>query len=286
MILAIYPAAPYTVRRATIRKGSEGKSTMSEMPQPNFSLRGKRALVTGGSRGLGLGIALGLARAGADLVLVARDVDALASAAAQVRALGRSCEALSCDLSDSAGVDAFYRSAVERAGPVDLLVNNAGVTLRRAVHEFSLEEWHLIHDTNLTSAFAMCRAFARERLESGRAGKILNVTSLNCSASRPGTGAYTASKTGLEGLTRAMAIDWASHPIHVNAIAPGYCRTDLTEPLHTDAAFDKWVRGRVPLGRWGEPDDLAGAAVFLLSPASDYITGQVLYIDGGWSSAA
>jgi len=253
---------------------------------PRFDLSGKTALVTGGSRGLGFGIALGLAASGADIVMVSRGGETLEKAAQTIRETGRRCTPMSCDISDIEGVDAFYQSVLEEAGPVDLLVNNAGTTLRRKCHEFTIEEWRRIQDTNLGSAFALSGAFARERIASGKPGKILHVLSLNIRASRPGTGAYTASKTGLEGLTRAMAIDWAAHPIHVNAIAPGYCQTDLTQPLWTDVEFDAWVRGRVPLGRWGLPADMAGAAVFLLSDASDYITGQVLYIDGGWSSAA
>jgi gluconate 5-dehydrogenase len=146
----------------------------------------------------------------------------------------------------------------------------------------TLDDWRTVIDLNLTAAFALSQAFARDRIAAGKPGKIINIASLMSSASRPGTSPYTASKGGILSLTQALALDWAKHGIHVNAIGPGYIDTPLTKPLVDDPKFNAWVTERCPLGRWGTPDDLAGAAVFLASPASDFITGQIIYADGGW----
>lgn len=247
-----------------------------------FSLSGKRALVTGGSRGIGLAIAHGLAEAGADLVLIARDRRGLEAARDTLRATGRAVEARAFDASDVEAIPRAYAEVVETCGPVDILVNCAGGIRRGPAEALSLEDWRAVVDLNLTSVFAFSQSFARERIASGKKGKIVNVASLLSERGRRGTAAYAASKGGIRQLTKTLAVEWAPYGIHVNAIGPGYIETDLTKALKEDPGFDAWVRERTPLGRWGRPEDLAAAAVFLASPGADFITGQILYVDGGW----
>ncbi|HTN75104.1 MAG TPA: glucose 1-dehydrogenase [Pirellulaceae bacterium] len=248
-----------------------------------FRLDGKTALVTGGSSGIGLGLARGLADAGADLILVARRASELTDAAQQlVAATGRKVVTVSFDLADSAGIEVFYASTIAEHGPIDILVNNAGMSRRGPAHELTLDDWQTVMDLNLTAVFALCQAFAKERIASQRSGKIVNIGSLMCSASRPNTSPYSASKGGVLLLTKALALDWAKYGIRVNAIGPGYIETPLTKSLVNDPKFDAWVKERCPLGRWGTPEDLASVAVFLAAPASDFVTGQIVYADGGW----
>jgi gluconate 5-dehydrogenase len=249
---------------------------------PDFRLDGRRALVTGGSRGIGLGIAKGLAEAGANLVLVARNADELATAQKALRSLDVDVQIAPFDMAQANEIAGFYHDLIERAGPIDILVNNAGMSRRGPAHELSLEDWQVVIDLNVTSLFALSQAFAKERIASIRPGKIVNIGSLMCSASRAGTAPYTAAKGAVLMLTKSLAIDWAPYNIHVNAIGPGYIDTPLTAPLKSNPEFDAWVKERCPLGRWGTPDDLAGAAVFLASDAANFITGQILYVDGGW----
>ncbi len=247
-----------------------------------FRLGGKRALVTGGSRGIGLGIARGLASAGASLVLVARDAAGLEKARETLRASGCAAETFAFDLSALEGIPEMYRELVATFGPMDILVNAAGCIRRGPTEGLGLEDWRAVLDLNLSAVFVLSQCFARERIASGRSGKIIHIASLLSEAARRGTAAYAASKGGIRQLTKAMAVDWAPHGINVNAIGPGYIETDLTRELKEDPAFDAWVRSRTPLGRWGTPEDLAAAAVFLASPGSDFVTGQILYVDGGW----
>ena len=251
----------------------------------NFRLDGKRALVTGASKGIGFGIAQGLAEVGADIVMVARNPQDLESARQKVAQIGREATAYSFDLEMVEEIDAFYARTVEEVGRIDVLVNNAGDTLRCPAESIRLDEWNHIITLNLTAVFALCRAFARERIDSGARGKIINIASVMSEGARPTTAAYTASKGGIRQLTKALAVDWAQYGINVNAIGPGFIRTPLTQPLQHDPTFDAWVRQRTPLGRWGTPKDLAGAAVFLAGDASDFVTGQTLYVDGGWLAA-
>jgi gluconate 5-dehydrogenase len=238
----------------------------------SFDLSGRSALVTGSTRGLGLALAHALAEAGARVAVNGRSAEAAAEVAASIDGAA----AAPFDVTDESAVAA----GVAEIGPVDVLVNNAGMTLRKPLVDLSLEEWRGVVDTNLTSAFLMARAVAPGMIERG-AGKIVNVCSVMSELARETIAPYTAAKGGLKMLTRAMCSEWARHGIQANAIAPGYFDTELTEPLRADAEFDAWLRRRVPAGRWGMPDELAGAVVFFASSASDYVNGQILYVDGG-----
>ena len=247
-----------------------------------FSLEGKTALITGGNRGLGLGIAKGFAQAGADVVLIARTEDQLRDAAAQIEALGRRAWAFPFDLGDTDGIAALFERACADAGGVDILLNAAGIQRRGPAEELSLADWQKVLDINLTSFFAMSQAFARHCIAAGKRGKIINIASLTSEAARPTIAPYTAAKGGVKQLTKALAVDWAKYGINVNGIGPGYFDTEMTRPLVENPDFDKWVKSKTPMDRWGQPEDLVGAAVFLASAASDFVTGQTLYVDGGW----
>jgi gluconate 5-dehydrogenase len=238
----------------------------------SFDLSGRSALVTGSTRGLGLALARALAGAGARVAVNGRSPEAAASVAASLEG----ATAAAFDVTDEAAVAA----GVGALGPVDVLVNNAGITLRKPLLDVSVEEWRGVLEANLTSAYLMARAVAPGMIERG-AGKIVNVCSVMSELARETIAPYTAAKGGLKMLTRAMCSEWARHGIQVNALAPGYFETDLTVPLRADAEFDAWLRRRVPAGRWGVPDDLAGAVVFFASSASDYVNGQILFVDGG-----
>ena len=247
-----------------------------------FRLDGKRALISGGSRGIGFGIARALASAGAELTLVARGTEALDEAKSRLVENGAAVEVYSFDVARVDEIPEAYAEIARSFGAPDILVNAAGLARRAPAHELSVEDWRRVVDVNLTAVFATSRAFANERIASGKRGKIINIASLMSEAARRDTSAYTASKGGVKLLTKALAVDWAPYGINVNAIGPGYIRTDLTRPLWEDREFDSWVKQRTPFGRWGEPEDIGGAAVFLASGASDFVTGQVIYVDGGW----
>jgi gluconate 5-dehydrogenase len=231
-----------------------------------FDLTGRTALVTGSTRGLGLAVARALAGAGARVAVNGR------TAAACEAALWEGAVAAPFDVTDEAAVAAL--------GRVDVLVNNVGITLRRPLEQFSLEEWRRILDVNLTSAFLVSRAVVPGMIERG-GGKIVNVCSVLSEVARETIGPYGVSKGALKLLTQSMCADWARHGIQANGIGPGYFRTELNEALQADPEFDAWLRRRVPAGRWGEPSELAGAAIFLASAASDFVNGQILYVDGG-----
>lgn len=249
-----------------------------------FSLEGKVAMVTGASRGIGLGAARALGESGARLILVARSARALARAAEDLQAANIEVAASPYDFFNTNGISAWFDECVTRHGQPDILVNAAGITRRGAATELTLSDWNDVMALNATAVFELSRSFARKLISAGRKGKIVNVASLMTAAARAGTSAYTASKGAVGQLTKALAVDWAAHGIHVNAVAPGYIETELNKDLINDPAFDAWVKKRCPLGRWGTPEDIAWPIVFLASSASDFITGQVLYVDGGWLS--
>jgi gluconate 5-dehydrogenase len=256
---------------------------MLDRPSP-FDLTGRTALVTGGSQGIGLALARGLAAAGASVVLNGRDQTKLAAAAEALRAEGARVATCAFDVTDGAGIATALGRAETEGGPIDILVNNAGIHRRAPLLEMTESQWREVLETDLTSAFLVARVLAPRMIERQR-GKIINICSLMSEVGRPTTGNYAAAKGGLKMLTRAMAVEWAKHNLQINGIGPGYIETELTRPLMENPTFDQWVRARTPAGRWGRPDDLVGAAVFLASPASDFVNGQVIYVDGGLLAA-
>jgi len=249
-----------------------------------FRLDGKISLVTGGSKGIGFGIASALAEAGSDLALVARDKTTLDQAREKLSPKARNIWTYSFDMSNTAQIDDLFAKIVSDTGGVDILVNNAGGTRRGPADTLTVADWNFVINLNMTAAFALCQSFARERIKSGKKGKIINIASLMSETVREDNAPYAASKGGIRQLTKALAVDWAKHGINVNAIGPGFIQTDLTRPLWEDASFDKWIQWKTPLARWGKPEDLGNAAVYLASAASDFVTGHVLYVDGGMLS--
>lgn len=247
-----------------------------------FDLTGRVALVTGSSRGIGAVLAAGLAEAGATVVLNGLDPDRLEGARAALAAEHgeHRVAARAFDVTDEEDVVAGVAAVEAEVGPVDVLVNNAGVQHRVPMLDLAVEDWDRVLRTNLTSAFLVGRAVARRMVARG-GGKIINVGSVQSELARPTIAPYTAAKGGLRNLTRAMAAEWAQHGIGANALAPGYIATEMTRALVEDADFDAWVVGRTPAARWGTPRDLVGPLVWLASGASDYVNGQVIYVDGG-----
>ncbi|MDQ8199753.1 SDR family oxidoreductase [Pelagicoccus enzymogenes] len=246
-----------------------------------FSLGGKRALVTGGAQGLGFAMARGLAEAGAEVVLNDVDPARLAKAVAALEADGLAARSVVFDVTDGDGARRGVDRIEAEAGPIDILLNNAGIHRYAALEAMSLADWQRVIDVNLTGAFMVAQAVARGMLERG-AGRIVNVCSLMSEGTRPNTANYTAAKGGLKSLTQSMAVEWGPRGVRANGIGPGYILSDLTRHLAEQAEFDAWVKRRTPVGRWGTPEDLVGAAVFLASPASEFVNGHVLYVDGGW----
>ncbi|GLK84301.1 SDR family oxidoreductase [Ancylobacter defluvii] len=246
-----------------------------------FSLEGRTALVTGSARGLGYAIARGLGQAGARLILNGTNAGRTAAAAEALTAEGLSATALAFDVADDAAVLAAFERLDAEGVAVDILVNNAGIQFRKPMLELDPADWRRVVDTNLTSAFLIGREAAKRMIARGTGGKIVNIGSLMSEVARPTVAPYTAAKGGIKLLTRSMAAEWAEHGIQSNAIGPGYMATDMNEALMNDPKFDSFVKGRTPTRRWGLPDELVGAAVFLASPASNYVNGQIIYVDGG-----
>ena len=245
-----------------------------------FDLSGRTALVTGANTGLGQAIAVGLAEAGADIVAVGRS--APTETARMVEAAGRALHPIPADLSSIAPITGVVAQAVEAVGAVDILVNNAGVIRRADSLDFTEADWDAVVDTNLKSAFFLSQAVARTWVGAGRGGKIINICSMLSFQGGIRVPSYTASKSGLAGLTRLLACEWAAKGINVNGIAPGYFATSNTEALRADETRNRDILARIPAGRWGDPADLKGAAVFLASDAAAYVHGTVLAVDGGW----
>ena len=247
-----------------------------------FRLDGKVALVTGASRGLGAAMASALAEAGADVVLHASERPADVTASEIAARTGRRTSLLTANLAQPAAAADLVTRAVAAFGRLDILVNNAGTIRRGAAAEHTDEDWDAVLAVNLSSVFRMCRAAGRHMIERGDGGKIVNIASLLSFQGGITVPGYAAAKGGVAQLTKALANEWASRRINVNAIAPGYMETDNTAPLRADATRFRQITERIPAGRWGKPEDLGGAVVFLASPASDYVNGHVLVVDGGW----
>ena len=247
-----------------------------------FSVSGKLALITGATRGIGFGVARALAMSGAELILAARDRSELQRVAEELRQVTSRVYVAPFDLLQTGQIAGWFEELCATSGLPDILVNSAGISRRGPAIDLSLEDWNDVIAVNATAIFELSRSFARSRIAQGGGGRIINIASLMTAAARAGTSPYTASKGAVGQLTKVLAVEWANHGIRVNAIAPGYIDTDLNKALIADSKFDAWVKERCPMGRWGTPDDIAWPVVFLASPASDFITGQVIFVDGGW----
>jgi 2-deoxy-D-gluconate 3-dehydrogenase len=268
------------------------------MIKRTLDLAGRVALVTGASRGLGRAMARGLAEAGARVACVARSLPDLMSLAREIEAAGGEAVAVQADVTDLGQARAAVDRARERWGRLDVLVNNAGVGTPTLALDVDEAEWDHVIGTNLKSVFFLSQAAARAMLENpptepapegekrAARGRVINISSMMGTLGGNRRSAYCASKGGVDALTRALAVEWARHPILVNAVAPGYIESDMTAGLQASEKFSRWVLERAPLRRWGTPEDVVGAVLYLASPASDYVTGTVLYVDGGWVANA
>jgi len=248
-----------------------------------FDLSERRALITGSSQGIGLALAHALAAAGATVVLNGRREDRVTAAAAVMRAGGFPVETAIFDVTDRAQAAAAVDRIEAESGPIDILINNAGIQRRAPLQDFPEDTWHEIVGANLASVFFVSQAVARHMI-ARRHGKIINVCSVQSELGRPGIAPYAATKGGVKMLTKGMCADWARYGLQINGLGPGYFETELTRPLVEDPAFSAWLCNRTPAGRWGRVDELAGAAIFLASDASNFVNGQVIYVDGGLTS--
>jgi gluconate 5-dehydrogenase len=249
-----------------------------------FRIDGKLALVTGGGSGIGLAVAAGLAEAGARIVLLGRDAAKLDNAAQSIRASGHACSFVAADLTDRQAVAALPAKIESEHGGIEILVNNAGKQHRAPFAEFPAAAWDSLVATHLSGAFLLTQPVVRGMIERRR-GKVINTLSLNALLGRASIVPYATVKGGLQMMTRGLAVELGQYNIQVNGIAPGFIRTELNRALQDDAEFDAWTRKRTPAGRWGDPDDIVGAAVFLASRASDFVTGQTIFVDGGVTAA-
>jgi gluconate 5-dehydrogenase len=245
-----------------------------------FDLTDKVALVTGSSRGLGCTLAEGLGRAGATVVLNGVNTERLDQSVKALAQAGIKAHGAAFDVTDAGQIQQQIARIEGEIGPVEILFNNAGIQIRKPLEHFDEADWRRIFDVNLTGAFLVAKAVAQGMI-ARRSGKIINICSIQSELARPTIAPYSATKGGLKMLTKGMATDWGKYNIQVNGLAPGYFVTEMTQPLVDDEKFDAWLRGRTPANRWGEPEELVGAAVFLASKASSYINGHILYVDGG-----
>ena len=245
-----------------------------------FDLTGKVALITGSYQGLGLAIARGLGEAGATLILNGRNDAKLQQAISLLSGEGFKVTGSCFDVSNAAQIQERVPTIERQVGQIDILVNNAGIQRRSPLEEFAEGVWREVLETNLTGVFLITKQIVQGMI-ARKSGKIINICSLMCEMGRPTVGAYTAAKGGVKMLTKAMAVEWGKHNIQVNGIGPGYFATEMNRPLKENPQFDSWIRSRTPAGRWGDPDELIGAAVFLASRASSFVNGQIIYVDGG-----
>lgn len=250
------------------------------MTGPLFDLTGRRALITGSSQGIGLALAEGLAAHGAEVVLNGRDRVKLDGAVNYLQNTGLKASASDFDVTDAEAVKAGVAAIEAEIGPIDILINNAGMQFRSPLEDFPADRWEQLLKTNISSVFYVGQAVARHMISRGR-GNIVNIASVQSELARPGIAPYTATKGAVKNLTRGMATDWAKHGLQVNAIAPGYFRTPLNQALVDNPEFSAWLEKRTPAGRWGDVQELVGAAVFLSSNASSFVNGHTLYVDGG-----
>jgi len=250
------------------------------MSFPLFDLSGRRALVTGSSQGIGFAIAAGLADHGASVVLNGRDEAKLQAAADRLRKIGHSVAVAPFDVTDAKAAQIGVAAVERDVGTIDILVNNAGMQFRSPLEDFPVERWEQLLKTNISSAFYVGQAVARHMIER-RQGKIINIASVQSELARPGIAPYTATKGAVRNLTRGMCTDWARYGLQINAIAPGYFKTPLNQALVDNPEFSSWLEKRTPAGRWGDVEELVGAAVFLSGKASSFVNGHTLYVDGG-----
>lgn len=249
----------------------------------SFRLNGRRALITGSVRGIGLALARGLAQAGAQVVLNGRDAERAQGACAQLRDEGLDVDYSVFDVTDHQAVASAVDALENHLGPIDILINNAGLQHRQALEDVSAEDWRQLMGTNLDGVFNVSKAVARHMI-ARRRGKIINIGSVQSELARRSIAPYAASKGAVRMLTRGMCADWAGHGLQINALAPGYFQTELNQALVDDPAFSEWLVQRTPAGRWGNVEELCGAAVFLASSASNFVNGQTLFVDGGLTS--
>ena len=245
-----------------------------------FDLSGKIALITGSSRGLGYVFAEGLGSAGAAVILNGLDEERLGTAVERMRGSGITAHSYAFNIGDSSACCESIAAIEREIGPIDILVNNAGIQIRNALEEFEDDDWERLMNINLGSVFYVSKYVARGMIER-KSGKIINICSIQSELGRPTIAPYTATKGGVKMLTKAMATEWGKHNIQVNGIGPGYFITDMTRPLVENEEFNAWLCDRTPANRWGNPEELQGAAIFLASGASSYVNGQILYVDGG-----
>jgi gluconate 5-dehydrogenase len=249
-----------------------------------FDLSGRTALITGSTRGIGMALARGLADSGATVILNSRQQSAVDSAVAQLEATGAKVLGAAFDVADPVSVEAAFAQFDQQGLAIDIVVNNAGIQHRQPMLDVSLDDWNRVINTNLTAAFMVGRAAARRMIDRGTGGKIINIGSLTSEAARATVAPYTVAKGGIKMLSKAMAAEWAAHGIQANSIGPGYILTDMNETLVNNVTFDAWVKASNPTQRWGRPDELVGTAIYLASAASNYVNGQIIYVDGGWLS--
>jgi gluconate 5-dehydrogenase len=248
-----------------------------------FDISNKLALITGSSKGIGKSLAYGLASSGARVVINGRDQKKIADTVKELKEYGMDVYSSAFDVNDKPSVEVQIEKIENELGSIDILINNAGIQIRGALEDFELDSWQKILDVNLTGVFIVSQCVVRKMIKR-KSGKIINICSLQSDLARPTIAPYAASKGGVRMLTRAMSAEWAKYNIQINGIGPGYFETDMTKPLVQNEDFDAWIKKRTPAGRWGDVSELTGTAIFLSSKASDFINGQLIYVDGGLST--